>query len=159
MSAALNSCAIDRRGLTRCCAARLARSPTPRTFGNHALRDAASQPASNAAAPALSMRWRKRRRDGSLSTIGMLLLNDIASRDHRAQIIDDTADCDLKYVHEHKGNQGPRGKEMQSSRGLASADDVDPARDYGIEARRQRPAHQHHEWQQPKNHQKIGQLL
>src|SRR5450759_5573997 len=88
MSATLNSCAIERRELTRCCAARLARSPTPRIFGNHALRDAASQPASNAAAAALSRRVRKRRRDGLLWTIGMLLLDDIASRDHGAQIID-----------------------------------------------------------------------
>src|ERR1700722_2133199 len=118
---------MARRELTRRCAPRLARSPAPRTFGNHVLREAASQPARSAAVVAARTRPRKCRRLRSGRAIRMLTLYDIAAGDHGAQIIDDSADENFKHMHQHEGDEGPGGNEMQGARGLPSADDIDPS--------------------------------
>jgi len=52
---------IERREVIRCCAPRVSCSPTPSTFGNHAVRLAASQPATSAVPAPVSNCTRRRR--------------------------------------------------------------------------------------------------
>jgi hypothetical protein len=64
----------------------------------------------------------------------MLTLDDKASRNHGAQIVDDGIYEDFKHLHQHEGDEHPCGDEMQSPGGLAPADDVDPSGNDGIQS-------------------------
>src|SRR5450631_1526381 len=133
-SASENSCAMDLRGLMRCCAPLLSDSPTARTLGNHSVRDRRSQPAvTSAANPAAARSTNRRRSFGLFMT--RLGLHAITARDHRAQVVPEARDDDLEHMDQNERDEDPRRHEMQRARRLPAAEEIYPVRNQRIEPR------------------------
>lgn len=86
-------------------------------------------------------------------------LDTVATAYHRAQVVENAGYQYQRDVHDEKANEGCCTEKMKGASTLSSAEKFGEPRSGGVDTGCHGQPRQNHDWQQPEQHQKIGQLL